>query len=136
MKMLRTMLVALATGLAAGACAPAATVEGMDLFRMDDSPARDETTVEVTNRNWSDMVVYVVRSGSRFRIGSVTAHGTTRLRIPTSVLPPVGGMQLMFDPIGSTPTYTSEPIQVRSGQRVAFTIEQYLPSSSFSVWDR
>jgi hypothetical protein len=98
-------------------------------------PAPERAAVTVKNDNWSDVVVFVVRSGTRSRIGSVTAMSTHTFRVPPD-LAPDGILQLMVDPVGSNNTYVTDRIVVNSGQRVELTVAQVLRMSSFSVWAR
>ena len=98
-------------------------------------PAAEKAAVTVKNDNWSDVVVFVVRGGTRSRIGSVTAMSTNTFRVPSD-LAPDGVLQLMVDPVGSNSVYVTDRIVVNSGQRVELTVAQVLRMSSFSVWAR
>lgn len=78
--------------------------------------------VEVQNRGYADMTVYIVEGGSRIRLGLANGNSTTRLAIPQSVVG--GGRELQFlaDPIGSTRTSVSDRIMVLPGDVVTLTI--------------
>lgn len=128
---MNTFLALLATAALAittGACA-AGTIPAHGL-----APAGTETTVEVTNHNWADMVVYAVRGGTRYRLGMVTSMSTARFEIPGMVVNGSGGVSLAADPVGSTDVFVTQPMQVVPGQRVEFNIENHIATSSYSVW--
>ncbi|CAN5627664.1 MAG: hypothetical protein H0U67_05310 [Gemmatimonadetes bacterium] len=93
-----------------------------------------QTRVEVTNHNWSDMRVYVVRAGNRFRLGTVSTMGTQVFQLPRALSSYTGGLQLVADPIGSREFYMTQPLSVIPGQLVSFKIENHLAISTVSVW--
>jgi hypothetical protein len=99
-------------------------------------PPEEATTVEVANHNWSDMNVYAVRSGMRYRLGTVISMTTERFRLPPGAVSPGAELRLLVDPIGGTRTFNTAPIQVSPGQRIEFTIQNHLAISSYSVWGR
>lgn len=120
---------ALALLALAGACASAGTAA------RGPSTTEQPVIVEVTNRNWSNMVVYAVRLGARYRLGTVNSMTTQRFRIPKT-LAAASGLRLMADPIGSSRTFVTEPIQVSRGQKIEFTVENLITTSNFAVWNR
>jgi hypothetical protein len=109
-----------------GACSPAAHLA---------RPAAPQPTsfVEVTNSNWLDVVVYRVRSGVRWRLGTVRGLSTATFHIPRQDVLSGGGLRLMADPIGSREVYMSERIVVAPGQRVELTVAPRLSHSYFAV---
>ncbi|HEX2093174.1 MAG TPA: hypothetical protein VHG28_12265 [Longimicrobiaceae bacterium] len=137
MRALRTAAAVLFVALSA-ACAPAATSSSFASGPADEpapAPARREhATVRVTNNNWSNMTVYVVRGTSRFRLGMVTSMTTAVFRLPMVHLAGASGVRLLADPIGSTQTYLTPVLYVSGGERVDFEIQNHLPISSVSVW--
>src|SRR5579862_3529705 len=52
----------------------------------DDSQMVAETTLDVTNQWFADMVIYVVHSGQRLRLGLATGNSTTSFVIPRTVV--------------------------------------------------
>lgn len=115
---------------AAPACGPAASSGD------GEQPApRAETTVRVDNHNWSDVAVYVVRTGTdtEVRLGTVTSMTQRRFKVPHSVLPDGGAVRLIADPIGSDSRYVTPPVQVNPGQHVNWRVENRLNLSSVSV---
>ena len=99
-------------------------------------PPDASTTVEVTNRNWSDMVVYAVRAGTRHRLGTVTSMTTRQLRVPRGLASGGSGVLLVADPIGGREYFNTGRIMVGPGQQIQLTLENHLPLSNYSVWTR
>lgn len=99
-----------------------------------DAPRRAATTVEVQNNNWLDMVVYVVRSGARVRLGMVTSMSKESFRVPDSAMAPASSLHLEAHPIGSNQSFVAPPVQARPGQRIDLTIQNHLAISSVTVW--
>ncbi|NLG63935.1 MAG: hypothetical protein GX539_16975 [Candidatus Cloacimonetes bacterium] len=91
-------------------------------------------TVEVTNNNWSDMVVYAQRNGVKVRLGTVTSMTTESFRLPVPLLSGSGELFFIADPIGSDRAYRSPVVMVGRGQRVEFMLENNLALSSLTVW--
>ena len=122
--LLAAALVAVAS---AGACAPMAQARGPD------GVGQEQTALIVENNNWQDMALYLLRSGTKVRIGSVPSF--SKARIPLSgALIGAGEIQLLADPIGSNRRFVTEPINVQPGQQVLFRLENNLAVSSYSVW--
>jgi hypothetical protein len=127
---IRNLITGLAIAATTGACAPAAS-------GFDNAPGPQggpAATVEVENNNWADMTVYVLRGGSRVRLGMVTSMGKSVFRIPASLLNTSGDVRLLADPVGSRDTYTTPIIQVNPGERIEFNIENHVAISNVSVW--
>ena len=99
--------------------------------------ARSESaTVKVTNNNWNNMDVYMVRGGSRYRLGTVTSMSTEVFRVPQTLVGNTGGVQLLADPIGSSVTYLSPTIFVNAGETIRFDVQNQLSISSVSIFSR
>lgn len=119
-------------GLAAGGCAHGNTsMQDADWAEMGDG---DRTVVRVTNNNWSDMTIYVVRDGLRHRLGTVTSQTTERFAVPTHFMAASGRVHLLADPIGSRNTFLSSPIVITPGQTAEWQLENSLALSS--IWIR
>jgi hypothetical protein len=128
MRVLRNFLVVAATAAALGACAPAA--EQAELG----SP-ESRTTLLVSNNNWSDMVIYLVRGSTRSRLGSVSSMGTARFAISDAMTGGgYGEIRVMADPIGSDRTWTSPVIDIVPGSQVELTVQNHLATSHFAVY--
>ena len=110
---MRTLLIGLvAAHTLLSGCALRSSSRGADLPR---------TVLEVDNRGFADMTVYVVNLGQRVRLGVAPGLRKTELTIPPSV---VRGGQLSFlaDPIGSSRTSVSDQIYVTAGETVTLII--------------
>lgn len=83
----------------------------------------ERAVVEVENRAFSDMTVYVVEgAGARRRLGLATGASTTTFTIPSSVVGLGRELQFIVDPIGSTRTAITNSLFVTPGQRVRMVI--------------
>jgi multidrug efflux pump subunit AcrA (membrane-fusion protein) len=80
------------------------------------------TTVRVQNQAFMDVDVFALYSGTRTRLGTVTANGTATFRIPATVVGPGRELQFLADPIGSVQQGVSFGIYVRPGEQVTLTI--------------
>ena len=78
--------------------------------------------VRVENRDFLDMNVYVVRSGQRIRLGTVTGLSTQLLPIPAALVGAGWDLRFLIDPVGSTRTPISQAIHVSPGDVVELTI--------------
>lgn len=112
--------------LGAPACAPAeAPSEGP---RRADAAAM----VTVANNGFHDVTVYVVQSGMRKRLGTVTGLSQQQFRLRLSH--DAADLYLLADPVGGSRTYLSPPVQVRAGEEVDLRLHATLSMSSVSVW--
>ncbi|HJU74651.1 MAG TPA: hypothetical protein VJ717_12955 [Gemmatimonadaceae bacterium] len=92
--------------------------------------------VAVTNNHLSDVAVYVVRAGARFRIGTVRG-GTTDTLVMGPSVPRTGFVvQLLAAPIGSTRFYVTEPIRIQPDQWMTFDVNSPINLSYVSRWYR
>jgi len=76
-------------------------------------------TVEVSNRAWSDVVVYVADGSTPRRLGHVPALGRARWVVPVGA----EAVRLLVRPIGSTEGYALEPIFVGPERRVELSVD-------------
>lgn len=90
----------------------------------------------VENHNWSDVNVYAVRDGLSVRLGTVTSMQTARFYVPADLVVGSSTLRLAADPIGALQGYTTGPIPVQPGQRIALTIENDLAISAYAIRDR
>lgn len=142
MREIRAAVAALAMVVSMGACVSAS---GNEFAAISFAPtgggeavrARPEgATVKVTNNNWGDMNVYMVRGSSRYRLGTVTSMSTEVFRVPQALVGNTGGVQLLADPIGSTSSYLSPTIFVSGGETVQLNVQNQLAISNVSVFRR
>lgn len=92
--------------------------------------------VVVANHNFADMNLYVVQSGMRVRLGTVTGLTTHRFRLPREVTRSVADLRILADPIGGAQTYLSPPVRVHPGQSLELILGANLNLSSLAVWNR
>ncbi len=138
---MRTLRIAVAVSslaLSAACVSPGGSLEqGYAPGAVEASPVRRApATVRVTNNNWADMNVYLVRGTARFRLGTVSSMSTQIFRVPAGAMGGVGGLRLLADPIGSSNGFLTPAVHVSAGERVDFDIQNQLPISSVSVWGR
>jgi hypothetical protein len=118
----RSLLLLLVVFLAA-ACGGRKTADAGD----------ERATLSVTNNHWSDINVYLLRNGARFRLGMVTAATQRQFVLPRQATAGAADVRLLADPIGSRRTYTSPSVYVVPGQQVVWTIANQLSLSSLSI---
>lgn len=143
MRNVRAAVAALAMAVSMGACASASGGGELAPARFasagggGSAPARVQgATVRVTNNNWKDMTVYMVRGSSRYRLGMVTSMTTEVFPVPRALVGNTGGVQLLADPIGSTATYLSPSIFVNGGETVQFEVHNQIAISNVSIFRR
>ncbi|HET7321423.1 MAG TPA: hypothetical protein VFI96_02940, partial [Longimicrobiaceae bacterium] len=81
------------------------------------------TVVEVDNRSFNDMDVYVLRSSQRIRLGTVNAVSTRYLRLPRGLVTVPIALRFIADPVGGRATSFSQEITVFPGDTVALQIQ-------------
>ncbi len=90
---------------------------------LNSGPAEPQaaTTLEVQNRNFLDMNVYVLQGGQRIRLGTVAGLSSQVLTIPAHI---VRSSPLRFElhPIGGRTNPRTETITVQPGDQVVLTI--------------
>lgn len=89
--------------------------------------------VEVDNRNYSDMDVYLLDNGTRLLLGSAPGLARTTLALPQGS---VGGrlqVRLLADPVGGNLPFRTPALVVAPGQNVYWTIGSDPASSSASA---
>jgi hypothetical protein len=83
---------------------------------------QEATYVRVENQSTLDMNIYVLRSGQRVRLGTATAHQTSRFRIPRDLIFGITPLRFMADPIGGNRTPVTQEIAVTAGDEIVLTI--------------
>jgi hypothetical protein len=92
--------------------------------------------VEVTNRNWMDVVVYAVTSSQLVRLGSVTTGSAQRFELPRSVNTLGGDFYLEARPVGTRQVFRSQLIMAGPGARVIWAVENEPALSTFLIASR
>ena len=101
----------------------AACGSGSQADEASPSPSRGPATLEVENRAFLDMTVYVLDGAQRRRLGVVTGNTTAHLTIPDYLIR--GGsapLRFLADPIGGRRLPVTETVVVEPGDTVAITI--------------
>lgn len=111
MKNVTLFLALAAAGIPACSKTPAGPVDPM-------SPAY----VEVQNRSFYDMTIYVVRSSQRVRLGTVSGNSTSTFQLPRTMVNPGLPIRFQADPIGSNRAPFSQEISVSPGDTVVLEI--------------
>ncbi len=119
-------------GLLAGGCASLGQVPAPS-YAEKAAPSADGPMIQVHNRHWQDVNVYLVIAGTRYRLGTVGTTRTERFPIARFAGWDTHSMQLFVDPIGSTDTFTSESFNLASGQWAELVVEGTLSLSSYMV---
>ncbi|HEX9756150.1 MAG TPA: hypothetical protein VGA42_10615 [Gemmatimonadales bacterium] len=78
--------------------------------------------VEVRNQAFLDMTIYLMRSGARYRLGTVSGNSTAVFEIPRNFVNPGLPIAFLADPIGSQVTPYSQEIPVSPGDTIVLTI--------------
>lgn len=141
----RVAACALAVGVAVpGACTarrPAETTVGTAAV----APAPDGIPLRVENRNYNDVVIWVERSGSRTRLGTVSGSSAATLSIPGHLWENPEGIRLAAETVGQRSAradgtaaigdrrVVTERLVLTAGQRVTWTIESGLQRSHVGV---
>jgi hypothetical protein len=106
----------------------------------DDSAKVDTvivTTVKVENRAYLDVDVFVVRSGQRQRLGTVTGNSTQRLVIPANFLFGVTPLQFSLHQIGgSRRDILTDQISVTAGDEVSLIVPPTLRGGAVQLSNR
>lgn len=84
--------------------------------------SQERTTLQVDNRSFTDMTVYLVNGGQRVRLGLAVGKTMTSLTIPARVLGSARELQFLADPVGSNRTALSDRLFVRAGDTVTLMI--------------
>lgn len=88
----------------------------------DVSSRAEPTILDVDNRGFVDMTIYVVRNSQRIRLGTATGNQKTQLAIPPGILSGISTLRFIADPIGGRRNSVSEEISVVPGDRIGLMI--------------
>ncbi len=97
------------------------------------SPRADAPVIQVRNRHWQDVNIYLLLGGTRFRLGTVSSNHTERFSIARYAGWDTHSLQIYVDPIGSTDSYTSDDFYLADGQWADCVVEGTLRLSSYMV---
>jgi hypothetical protein len=98
-----------------------------------DVPA-GEIALSVTNHNYLDVVIYILRGGQSMRVGTVTGSSSYTFYVPFRLLGLGRDIQLVGDAIGSGDVARTEILIIQPGQYIEWTLETDLRRSSVGVY--
>jgi hypothetical protein len=124
-------LVALVAGCGASRSTPASPAPQQDAAAGANAPARQPIQVQIDNRNFSDMNVYLVNEGTHVLLGSAPGMSKTTLSLPSSSVSSRWQVRLVADPIGGSSAIRTPTLLVAPGQSVYWTIGSD-PASSYA----
>lgn len=89
-----------------------------------DEKATPGASVEVDNRDWPDVTIYIIKNGTKYRLGEVSGYSRRVFPIEPHFLN-APTLQFQADPVGSTAQPISQEIEVRPGEEVVLTIMNF-----------
>ncbi len=93
-----------------------------------DQPAPEflaDVPLEVENRSFLDLTVYILQQGNRQRLGSVTGASTTTVMIRKQFLIGYSGeLRFLADPVGSPNFVVSDAVSIRPGEHIHWTLDK------------
>ncbi|HEU5261117.1 MAG TPA: hypothetical protein VFU41_06800 [Gemmatimonadales bacterium] len=90
-------------------------------------------TLRVTNANWSEVRIYLVRAGAQLRLGSVTSNGTAVFEIPSDYLGQSGSVTLVANPVAGRASYSTALTGISPGDELELFVENLLQFSHLVV---
>jgi hypothetical protein len=123
---MRTLCAALLITLASLACRHH---QADDTSRTPPDP-NTPVLVEVESHFQGDVVIYLLRSGQRERLGMVSGLGNAAFTFPYRKLGNTGSTRLLAYPIAGSTTYASDALYIQPGQSLKWTLEADLSRSS------
>lgn len=88
-----------------------------------EASAAGPVTVMVDNQNWSDMKVYAVTNGLRYRLGTAYTFRPVEFELPTHLQADIRGLELVAVPIGGSGLHRSGNVLVSAGDVVEWTLQ-------------
>jgi hypothetical protein len=89
--------------------------------------------LRVTNSNWSDVRIYVVRGTMWLRLGTVTTNSTVDFTIPADFLSGAGSVSLVADPVAGRTSWKTPLPAVSAGDEFELVVENFLQYSHLVV---
>ena len=126
---LRRALLPAAVVFALTACAHASSTKGSS----SSSSSAPLVRLLVQNRHFASVRLFIVREGVRTRIGEVPGVAEHVFLLPARLFGHTGEFRLAASPFAETAKHETELLIVRPGQKITWTIEQRLETSSVGV---
>lgn len=90
-------------------------------------------TLTVENHHWSDMKIYAIKLGNRFRLGTVISQTVETFELPSYLQADVSEVQLLAVPIGGSESVLSPSVYPSPGDEVVWGIQHNLRLSGTIV---
>jgi len=100
-------------------------------------PVAADTTdipLDVTNHNWLDVTIYVVRDDEPVRLGVASAASEASFTLPARLIGQGHEIRLLGHPIGGAGGTITETVTVQPGQWIEWTLENDLSRSAIGVY--
>ena len=98
------------------------------------TPSRPEpVTLRVTNANWSDVRIYLVRSGMWLRLGLVTSQSSIEFTVPPDFSGQSGSVLVVARPVAGWGSWSQQLNGVVPGDELELTVENLLQYSHLVV---
>lgn len=94
----------------------------------------ENVELQVVNRHWLDITIYVVRGGQLTRVGVATSSSETGMVLPSRLLSSDSELRLYGEPIGSLERAITEVLVVQPGQYIEWQLEAELSRSTVGVY--
>lgn len=88
-------------------------------------PDTGTATVEVDNRGFTDMTVFVLDGARREQLGIASGHSTTSFTIPARLVRGATTLKFICDPIGGRALPVTEEILVNAGDILSLIILEH-----------
>ena len=98
------------------------------------APSRVEpVTLRVTNANWSDVRIYLVRSGMWLRLGLVTSYSSAEFTVPPDFTGQSGSVIVVARPVAGRGSWSQELNGILPGDELELSVENLLQYSHLVV---
>ena len=94
---------------------------------------REPVTLRVTNANWSDVRIYLLRSGMWLRLGLVTSHSSAEFTVPPDFAGQSGSVLVVARPLAGWGSWSQELTGIVPGDDLELTVENLLQYSHLVV---
>ncbi len=111
-------VVVVSTASGALGCSQATRLASGDDFDDLQVCVQPAATVYITNDNWLDMAIFILRSGSRYRLGQVSSLTSSVFELPETIIGAARDLQVVADPIGSNRGWSSPLITIVPGHNI------------------
>jgi hypothetical protein len=126
-------MAALAAGCHASKSPAAAPAPKAYAAAGQDSADQKAVTIEIDNRNYSDMSIYLIHDGFRVLVGSAPGLARTTLSLPAAWRGAGSRLRLLADPIGASAAIATPVLIVAPGEQVYWSIGTSRSSSFAST---